>query len=117
LITSCRTSGDPSILALHRGATKTLAESEEPEGLDRVVWVASAERSTSSLRRANMIIEVERTDNIPMMLNFNHVISVEPTPDPHVPVRICCSDGKSYEIKNSYDQLKEKCRRAAGPHA
>ena len=63
-----------------------------------------------------MIIEVERTDNIPMMLNFNHVISVEPTPDPHVPVRICCSDGKEYEIKNSYDQLKEKCRRAVGTH-
>jgi uncharacterized protein YlzI (FlbEa/FlbD family) len=63
-----------------------------------------------------MIIEVERTDHIPMMLNFNHVISVEPTPDPQVPVRICCSDGKAYEIKNSYDQLKEKCRRAVGTH-
>jgi hypothetical protein len=63
-----------------------------------------------------MIIEVERIDNIPMMLNWSHVISVEPTSDPHVPVRICCSDGKSFEIKNSYDQLKEKCRRAVGAH-
>jgi uncharacterized protein YlzI (FlbEa/FlbD family) len=63
-----------------------------------------------------MIIEVERTDNVPMMLNWSHVISVEPTPDPQVPVRIHCSDGKSYEIKNSYDQLKEKCRRAVGAH-
>jgi hypothetical protein len=73
--------------------------------------------SLSSRRIASMIIEVERIDNIPMMLNFSHVISVEPTTDPHAPVRICCSDGKTYEIKNSYDQLKEKCRRAVGPHA
>jgi len=49
-----------------------------------------------------MIIEIERTDNVPMMLNWSHVISVEPTSDPHVPVRIHCSDGTSYEIKNSY---------------
>jgi uncharacterized protein YlzI (FlbEa/FlbD family) len=64
-----------------------------------------------------MIIEVERIDNIPMMLNLNHLISVEPATDPQGRVRICCSDGKTYDVKNSYDQVKEKCRRAGGPHA
>jgi len=63
-----------------------------------------------------MIIEVERIDNTPIMLNLNHVISVEPIADPHGPVRICCSEGTTYEVKNSYDQVKEKCRRAGGPH-
>ena len=64
-----------------------------------------------------MIIEVERTDNTPITLNVDHVISVEPTMDPKAPVKICCSEGKTYEVKNSYDQVKEKCRRAAGSHA
>jgi hypothetical protein len=63
-----------------------------------------------------MIIEVERPDNSPITLNLDHVISVEPTTDPHAPVRICCSEGKTVDVKNSYDQVKEKCRRAGGPH-
>jgi hypothetical protein len=102
---------------LHRDGTKTLADrTVEKARRAQFRSVASAAASTSSTRIASMIIEVERIDSIPMMLNFNHVISVEPTADPHVPVRILCSDGKSYDIKNSYDQVKEKCRRAALPH-
>ena len=64
-----------------------------------------------------MIIEVERPDNTPIMLNFSHVISVELTADLHAPVRIYCSEGKTFDIKNSYDQVKEKCRRAGAAHA
>jgi hypothetical protein len=63
-----------------------------------------------------MIIELERADNTPLMLNFNHVILLEPTSDLHAPVRIYCTEGKTFEIKNSYDHVKEKCRRAGGQH-
>jgi hypothetical protein len=63
-----------------------------------------------------MIIELERADNTPLMLNFNHVILLEQTSDLHAPVRIYCTEGKTFEIKNSYDQVKEKCRRAGGQH-
>jgi hypothetical protein len=79
-------------------------------------WETTGAWGFSRKRVATMIIELERADNTPLMLNFNHVILLEPTSDLHAPVRIYCTEGKTFEIKNSYDQVKEKCRRAGGQH-